>query len=322
MKHPIYRFLGRYIPQPLAPLVLRATETFRKRTRKKTLPTNDQKEAVIKQHGKFSVAELGTFLSDWGISTGDLLMVQSSLDNMFTYRGTAMQTVSILKELVGINGTLMMPASPLMTSAKDNVFDIKKTPTDAGIISEVFRRAPGVVRSYQQRAVSAFGHEKDYLVSEHHLSPYACGTRSPYAKLARKNGKILCMGVEPTTNTMFHCGEDILKDRFPVNVYFKKPSLFRVRCEKGFIKDIPYYNRKFRWDLCCDSSRMLQYFDESIIQHKRLKGVDFYLTFADSFLDRILTLANNGVHMYGLRFPDKEKIPTLSAKDPMNNSKY
>lgn len=307
-KNSVCRLLGRCVPQTLAPIWLGATNLLRHRKEKPSGLSRDERQSFVREYGSFCQETLGYFLADWGIAPGDILMVHGSASRMYTYNGNITQVLEMLQELVGTNGTLCMPAYPLMKFARDEVYDLKRTPSAAGMMSEVFRRTPDAIRSCQQRSVVAVGADKEYLVNEHHLSPYGSSEYSPHARLAEKKGKVLCIAMPPTTNSMFHCGEDILKEKFPVNVYFDKLFLFKVRLYNGSIVEVPFYDRKYRWGACCDSSRLLKYFDESIIQHKRFKGIDFYLTFADRFLDRLLELANKGIHMYGFNFPPPEKI--------------
>jgi len=255
----------------------------------------------------FDPSAFEQFLTEWGLCSGDVVKVHSSWEILSSRSVTPGQLIGCLQNLVGDAGTLCMPAYPRMTS-EDQIFDVRKTPSGAGMLSEIMRRMSGAKRSYQKRAVVALGRDAESLVAQHHLSPYASGKLSPYAQLAQKKGKVLCLGVGAITNTMFHCGEDILETEFPVNIYGREPKTFQVRTEKQAMLEVPAFIRSQRWSYCCDASRLLKYFDSNIIQHRTFHGIDCYLTDAHAFLTRLLELARQGVHMYGFKFPRPDKL--------------
>lgn len=240
--------------------------------------------------------------SDLGIEPGDILMVHSSWERASALAPTPSALVTSLQAAIGPSGTLSMPAYPRLSPGDPKVFDVRKAPSNAGLLTEVFRRMPGVLRSGQLRSVAAFGPMAAKLTSEHHLSPYASGKRSPYATLAALGGKVLCLGVGPESNTMFHCGEDILESEFPVAVYEDGLTDVRVVKADGTSMTIRVYERSTRWTYCCDAVRLLPYMRDAI-RWRTINGVEAYLVPADQFLERLLALARAGIHMYGFHFP-------------------
>jgi len=155
--------------------------------------------------------------------------------------------------------------------------------------------------------VAAAGPLRAELLGEHHLSPYPSGTSSPYAKLAKVRGKVLCLGVGAEYNTMFHCAEDILRDDFPVSVYEDGLLAIQVRREDGTITAVPAYERASRWHYCADAARMLPYL-EDLLARRTIRGVEVSLVAADQFLERLLMLARRGIHMYGFQFPSPSRV--------------
>lgn len=200
-----------------------------------------------------------------------------------------------------------MPAHAPPWLVREKGFDVRRSPSQAGLLSEVFRRMPDVRRSLQQRSVAAQGAMAWELTHEHHLSPFASDSGSPYGKLAAMGGKVLFLGVGPEMNTMFHCGEDIMHERFPVQVYEGTPRPFRVFDAEGSVHVIKSYVRAPRWTYCCDAVRMLPYFDDLMVSVS-VAGTPITLTTADRFLERLLSLAQIGVHMYGFRFPKVSSV--------------
>jgi aminoglycoside 3-N-acetyltransferase len=246
--------------------------------------------------------ELRELLASRGIGRGDCLMVHSSWDALSGGISSPTELISCLRELVGSQGTLCMPAYHRFRPGQEPVFDLKRTPSAAGLVTEVVRRLPGARRSAQQRSVAAHGPAAEELVREHHLSPYPSGPVSPHAKLAELRGKVLCLGVGPEFNTMFHCGEDILGPQFPVSVYEEGESELRVRTEAGEELAVRNLVRSDRWTQVGDAVRLLPYLDRAV-QSRTLAALEVHLTQAAPFLEQLLALARQGIHMYGFRFP-------------------
>ena len=92
------------------------------------------KKKIYRQ--KFSVEDLKQKIEDCGISDGDTVMVHSSWRNFFNFDGTPEDVISVLEDIVGKNGTIIMPCF----GADRNQFDIKNSPSAAGVLSETFRK--------------------------------------------------------------------------------------------------------------------------------------------------------------------------------------
>lgn len=139
-----------------------------------------------------------------GLKGGDAVLVHSALSAIGKVRGGANTLIDALLEVVGREGTLLMPA----LSAK--VFDVKKSPTWTGHVPEVFRQRKGVLRSFHPtHSVTAFGARAKELTAGHLECPTACGDGTPYVKLMDTGGKILLIGVDQDRNTSMHTLEDL-----------------------------------------------------------------------------------------------------------------
>src|SRR5207244_1814925 len=100
----------------------------------------------------FTPADLKSALLELGVVPGDVLMVHSAFDRFLGYQGGLVDAIRTLQEVVGERGTLMMPTIPFQGTAVeyalgDPVFDVQRTVSRMGLLTEVFRRSPGVVRS-------------------------------------------------------------------------------------------------------------------------------------------------------------------------------
>ncbi len=261
-------------------------------------PASAQRPAAARDPARTAGA-LERFLCDWGIPAGAVLMVHSSWDQLKTFGLTPFQFIAMLQRMLGLTGTLCMPAFPWFPPGAANpVFSLRDTPSITGMVTELFRRQAGVRRSAQMRSVAALGPAAEHLVGDHHRSPYPSGPLSPYARFAECRARVLCLGVPAITNTMFHCGEDMLGEAFPARVYPPAPHIMQVEDDAGARLDVPHFVLRTRWAIRTNPAPMLKHLDASIVEHRALLGMDCSLARADLFLPRFLELARQGVHIY------------------------
>ncbi len=177
------------------------------------------------------LAELESFLSSFGIRDGDVLMVQSAWDGLRGLKAKPSEAIAMIKRLIGPSGTLIMPTGPVVTMRDGiQVYDINKTASSLGLLSESFRRMPGVRRSpFPMAPVCADGQLAEVFTrdfrSESGNTPYGHG--SPYWELGVRSGKVLILGIDfVRAVTLFHCAFDILGSENPVKgFYVEKPYI-------------------------------------------------------------------------------------------------
>ena len=134
--------------------------------------------------------------------------------------------LDMLDEVVGSGRTLAMPT--FTAGYQDGLCDLDAAPSTTGVLSEAFRRRPGV-----RRTVSAFfpfavrGGDADTLVG---LRPVdAWGDGSAYDWMERRDAVFLMLGCHPTHCSYLHRMEWLLADRIPYR--FPKAIAGRVRHE-------------------------------------------------------------------------------------------
>jgi len=190
----------------------------------------------------FAPADLKRALLELGVRPGDALMVHSAFDRFLGFRGGPVEVVRALQEIVGPGGTLMMPTIPFRGTAVeyalgDPVFDVRQTVSMMGLITEVFRRSPGVVRSiHPTHSVAAWGDKADALIAGHELADTPCGRLTPYGRLLDYDGKILLMGVSPSTMTFCYFVAEELEPRLPVLVLTLDKYSLRWKAEDGTVR--------------------------------------------------------------------------------------
>lgn len=197
-----------------------------------------QREFLISQNKIVTKHHIIDKLKSIGITNGDVIMLHSSLSKMGFVENAADTVIDAFTDVIGNEGTLVMPAFPAIgfnfDYLKTNpVFNINETPSKMGIITEVFRKKEHVFRSlHPTDSVCAIGKQAQYLVKDHfnQLTPY--NSNSPFYKLCQLNGKIILIGVDLNSLTNFHTPEDAITN-FEFPVYHKTQFNTQVIDENG-----------------------------------------------------------------------------------------
>lgn len=145
-----------------------------------------------------------------GITKGDLVIVHSSFKSMGLSGYGPADAVATLLESVGPEGTVMMPA---FTYSYSGIWGVKPFNPDTtpghgnGVLSETFRKHPGVLRSgHPAYSVAARGRYAGIL-TENRENASALGEGSSYGEAKRLGAKILLIGVGSNRNSMLHHAE-------------------------------------------------------------------------------------------------------------------
>lgn len=183
----------------------------------------------VRKFLSYGKAELMGALRSIGIKRGDALMVHSGFNRTTGFTGSPNEFIDVLLEVVGPEGHLLMVSMPYMSSAyeylrQDKIFDVRKTISHMGIVSETFRRRNGVLRSqHPTHPILALGPKAAWLVGDHEKCLYPCGLGTPFDKLFQLGGKLLFVDVSFFTMTFFHYLEERVKDRIDFPLFFPEP---------------------------------------------------------------------------------------------------
>ena len=198
-------------------------------------------------YGTFDAAALRDELASALPESFDAMMVHCALDDLSpAYSGGVAELLGVMRDLCGPKRTLIMPAFTYLVPGGDLVshftarprFELLRQPSQMGLLSEVFRRTPGVVRSlHPTHSVCALGPLAPEITAEHHLSDATFGVRSPFARMTEIDTVILGLG-KPFYRvlTQTHVPEDLLGDRFPVPRTFREVETILVDGKR----ELPY----------------------------------------------------------------------------------
>ena len=171
-------------------------------------------------------------LSGIGLRPGDTVMVHSSLGNVGWTVGGPVAVIRALLDVLGPEGTLVMPAESPFVSDPDGwddervrpewhetirahlpVFDPLSTPTTMGAIPEAFRTYPGTQRSnHPLVSVCANGRLASEIIAKHSLD-FCEGRGTPFEKLYRLDARTLLLGVGFSRCTSLHYAESLVPAR-------------------------------------------------------------------------------------------------------------
>jgi aminoglycoside 3-N-acetyltransferase len=232
----------------LLPDVLRArlhaawsSSALRRRLRqRRAAARRTLKVELLAHHGAFNAAELGDVLRQYGVARGDVVFLQCSFNDLHTLQATPLQLIDALQSLVGDEGTLMMPAYTLPPSAKDAPFDPVRAATYAGIVCELFRRSPGVMRSLHPRhSICARGPLAQVLLTGHETCVRADGPDSPFDRLRLlPQAKIVTLGLPLGHVSFLHWVEDLEPGRLPFPVHLGAAVPVSLRMPDGEVRQV------------------------------------------------------------------------------------
>jgi len=185
---------------------------------------------LVRKFRSFGKPQLIRALRSLGVERGDALMVHGSFDNNESgFTGTANEFIDTLMEVVGPHGHLLMVSLPYNSSTYEylqqgKIFDVRKTVSHMGLLSETFRKRNGVLRSqHPTHPILASGPKATWLVEDHEKSLYPCGLGTPLDKLLQLGGKVLFFNVSFFNFTFFHYLEDRIKNRLDFPLFFPQP---------------------------------------------------------------------------------------------------
>jgi aminoglycoside N3'-acetyltransferase len=194
---------------------------------------------IARWHGTFGADELVRELERALPPQFDALMVHCSFDDLLPmYTGGVAKLLEALRHICGPNRTRVMPAftfhvpgGDLPTHFQKNPrFDLRRQPSQMGLLLEVFRRTPHVARSlHPTHSVCALGPSASTLTSGHELARTTFGEGTPFVHMAKIDTAILGLG-KPFYRvlTQTHVPEDLLGDRFPVPREFREVDITLV----------------------------------------------------------------------------------------------
>lgn len=138
-----------------------------------------------------------------GLTKGDVLLVHSSYKSFGGVEGGPQNVIDALRSILTDNGTLIVPTFNY-DFCDGKPFDVKKTPSKMGVISELVRTNSNSKRTLDPVfSFAILGKYRDYLVNLE--NDHSFGPNSIFAKLRELDAKIMIIGLDYNESmTFFH----------------------------------------------------------------------------------------------------------------------
>lgn len=172
---------------------------------------------LFKRRRALERSDLRAGLERVGVPRGGLVLLHSSLSSLGWVLGAEDAVVAAMLDALGPEGTLAVPAFTRCfapgkghPAGNQGPFDIERTPSSLGRISEAVRRRPDALRSHHPiHSVAACGPAAAELVQGHEAES-DFGPESPFGKIIERNGSIVLLGVGQRVNSTLHAVEDLV----------------------------------------------------------------------------------------------------------------
>lgn len=189
----------------------------------------EARRLLVRSLMSYDASQLLAKLRDIGVHDGDALMVHSAFAPHHGFRGSIEELTNTLLSAVGPSGHLAMVSMPYRTSGQQYLtqlkqFDVRRTPSMMGLVSEMFRRRPAVRRSlHPTHPILVHGPRADWIVGGHEDCRYPCGPGTPFDKLLQLDAKVLFFNVGFETFTFYHFLEHRVGADLPFPLYVEPP---------------------------------------------------------------------------------------------------
>lgn len=212
-----------------------------------------------------------------GIKEGDVLVVHSSMKSMGHVEGGPECVISALTDVIGESGTLIFPTFTYRTSYADSFFSNKDTPSCVGLLSEVYRKTEGVIRTnHPTHSVGIKGRLASEMTEGEWEDDTPMGVHSPYRRLASVGAKILMLGCSLGHMSYMHAIEEDANAIYAL----REHQEYTVVDEEGNIRKRRVRRHNFarpNGNVAQRYERLLGVLDEGDYKRASIHGADSYL---------------------------------------------
>lgn len=140
-----------------------------------------------------------------GIDRKGTVLMHSSMKSIGQVEGGADAVLDALSDYMQ-EGLLVLPTHTWSYIKADNPrYDVENSPSCVGVLTEIFRKRPGVIRSWHPtHSVAALGRDAAEFTAGAEKVDTPCHRESPWGKLLDRKATILLVGVDLRRNTFIH----------------------------------------------------------------------------------------------------------------------
>lgn len=206
--------------------------------------------------GNYNKQQLKDQLESIGLKGDETILIHSSMKSIGEVDGGADSVLDAWMEYFK-DGLLLLPTHTWKTVNADNpVYNPQTTPSCVGLLTNMFMKRDGVIRSlHPTHSMAGYGkNAAEYLAGEEYNNT-PCTPGGCYDRLKDAGGKVLLVGVGHERNTYIHSVEEVLNvpnrlSDMPMELVIE----LLKEDEDNKNKKLPYYNRADGWKKCIDSN--------------------------------------------------------------------
>ena len=159
----------------------------------------------------YTKADLKRELAAMGLTGNETILIHSSMKSIGPVEGGADTVLDAWMEFFA-EGLLLLPTHTWRFINEENrVFDVRRSACCVGILPELFRQRPGVVRSlHPTHSMAAYGKGAAAYIEGELNANTPCTPGGCYDRLRAVHGKVLLLGVTHARNTFIHSVEEVL----------------------------------------------------------------------------------------------------------------
>lgn len=206
--------------------------------------------------GNYNKQQLKDQLESMGLKGDETILIHSSMKSIGEVDGGADTVLDAWMEYFK-DGLLLLPTHTWKTVNADNpVYNPQTTPSCVGLLTNMFMKRDGVIRSlHPTHSMAGYGkNAAEYLAGEEYNNT-PCTPGGCYDRLRDAGGKVLLVGVGHERNTYIHSVEEVLNvpnrlSDMPMELVIE----LLKEDEDNKNKKLPHYNRADGWKKCIDSN--------------------------------------------------------------------
>jgi len=165
----------------------------------------------LKRKEDYGYQRIQKMLVHFGVPPDGVLLLHSSFKSFARDGYVAKSVLQAFCDYMSA-GTLLLPTMSWRFVKKEKpFFDVRETPSNTGILTELFRTLPGVIRSvHPTHSVAGKGKDAAKILATHQESATPCDHASPFGKMQGYNAHVIMLGVGMDCCTLVHHVEEYM----------------------------------------------------------------------------------------------------------------
>ncbi len=276
---------------------------------------NERKTERKTPPARISSGKFVDYLASQGIGRGSLIILHSSFGALRAEKESPDQVIERLLELIGLEGTLAMPAIPIFEGAPSVAdtmtadvsqlvldYDPYRTPAWTGALPNRLVQRNGSIRSlHPLNSMVAIGPLAGKMM-QNNLSgekPLPCGMQSSWYFCYLNNAKVISVGADLAHSlTLIHVAEDMQDEDWIVPNWYRERK-FRVKVGDDY-KLVAVRERHPKWAMhYAERTLSKDLLKEDITTQVQIDGVNIEIVDAKSVVD-YLNSRNHTAYPYYL----------------------